>query len=58
MDNKEWFVEENNGKYYVISNLFIHDVWLEISGDFSSPEEKHEYTQKICDILNAHGPVL
>lgn len=60
MNRPEWNVEtsKDGTKFYAASDDFSHDVWLEISGDFWEPEQKREYAQKICDILNAHGPIV
>ena len=52
---KVWHVELGRNPYVVaVQSLnFEHNVRLDISGDFSTREERRAYAQHLCDILNA-----
>jgi len=58
MDRPEWSVSVYGSDVYAASDDFTHDVMLRIGGDFWDMVQKEEYAQKICDILNAHGPIV
>ena len=57
-ENGPWAVDVwRNGAIVLQSDDFHHDVALEISGDFGSPEIKRAYAEEVCRRLNAANPV-
>lgn len=53
MDNGVWTVgEQKDGKVFVESSDFTHDVRLYVDGDFADTEQQIEYAQFIANKLN------
>lgn len=56
-DKGPWQVDEwSGGRVVLQSDDFEHDVALEISGDFGTPERKLAYAQALAAWMNAHLP--
>jgi len=56
-ENGPWEVNEwKDDRLVLQSDDFTHDVALEISGDFTTPEEKREYAEEISRRLNSTNP--
>lgn len=57
-DKGPWSVEAHSSddkqKIIIQSDDFNHDVWLYLSGDFATIEDKIAYAQGLADILNKH----
>lgn len=54
-----WTVDAwSNGRVFIQSHDFKHDVALEINGDFGTPEDELEYAKELCRRLNAMEPVI
>lgn len=46
----------SDGRVFVESDDFTHDVRLYVNGDFTGPEQKLEYAREIVKRLNAFSP--
>ena len=57
-ENGPWNVDVwPSGRMVLQSDDFTHDVALEISGDFATQAQKHEYAEEIARRLNSTNPV-
>lgn len=51
-----WRAVEENGKAFIESDDFTHDVRLYVDGDFANAEQKLAYAAEIARRLNAAPP--
>ncbi|NDB06556.1 MAG: hypothetical protein EBX95_12675 [Acidimicrobiia bacterium] len=52
IDQGPWFVISNGADVFVCSHDIIHDVTLDIRGDFDDFDTKRRYAHFICEALN------
>jgi hypothetical protein len=52
-DRGPWSVMESEGRVFVQSDDFTHDVCMRVSGDFAEHAERLAYAADICRRLNA-----
>lgn len=50
----KWEVSVLSDNRVVIADNGVHDVWLYVTGDFESLDQKLEYSNLICEKLNYH----
>lgn len=53
VENGKWRHGQDNGRVYVESDDFTHDVRLYVNGDFASNEQKLAYAAEIASRLNS-----
>ncbi|SCU75590.1 hypothetical protein CNECB9_2370164 [Cupriavidus necator] len=56
IESGPWKARHDNGKVFVESDDFTHDVRLYVNGDFASLEQKLAYAEEIARRLNAWRP--
>ena len=56
-ENGPWIIEDwGDGRLVLQSQDFTHDVALEVSGDFATPEQEREHAEEIARRLNMANP--
>lgn len=47
-DHGEWTIHKEGDKVYLFSDDFTHNVKLEVSGDFATPNDKEIYAKSLA----------